>query len=123
MKKRKKRYAIQFTDGGLKDVKSLKKGDRNALKKGLRDKLTSDPFAHSDSLQGPLEGFRSFHFRKYRVIFRVFEDLAAIAILGIGKHSPDAKRDIYRRLEAFVETARHVEKALASLRGFTEPRK
>jgi addiction module RelE/StbE family toxin len=123
LKNRRKSYSIKFTDGGLRDVKLLRKGERNALKKELTNKLASDPTAHSDPLQGPLEGFRSFHFGKHRIIFRIFEDLAVIAVLGVGKHSPDARRDVYRRLEAFVETARHVEKALAALRGFTEPRK
>jgi addiction module RelE/StbE family toxin len=121
--KRKKRYAIKFTDGGLKDIKSLRKGERNALKRELRDKLASDPNAHSHPLQGPLEGFRSFHFGKLRIVYRVFEDPAAIAVVGVARHSPDARQDIYRRLENFVETARHVEKALAALRGFTEPRR
>ena len=108
-------FVLKFT--GLADVKALPKNVKNALKKELIKKVSKDPNGCSEKLSGPLNEFRSFHFGKHRVVYRVFEDLGAVAIVGIGAHSASA--DIYRRLEALVGTGRVAESLLVSLRGFS----
>src|SRR6266508_5853596 len=102
-------FVLKFTDFGLADVKALPKNVRNALKKELLKKVSKDPKGCSENLSGPLKEFRSFHFGKHRVVYRVFEDLRAVAIVGIGAHSANAKADIYRRLEVLVGTGRVAE--------------
>ncbi len=100
-------------------MKALPKNVKNALKKELIKKVSKDPNGCSEKLSGPLNEFRSFHFGKHRVVYRVFEDLGAVAIVGIGAHSASAKADIYRRLEALARTGRVAESLLVSLRGFS----
>ena len=97
-------FVLKFTDFGLADVKALPKNVRNALKKELLKQVSKDPTGCSEGLSGPLRDFRSFHFGSHRVVYRVFEDFKAVTIVGIGAHSPKAKADIYRKLEALAET-------------------
>ena len=115
-------YAIQFTDDGLADVKALPKSVRNSLAKALKSKVAKDPIRCSEPLRGPLAGWHSFHFGKYRVIFRIYEDLKVVAIAGIGSHSSQAGRDICRKLEALARRGELAKSILATLRGFSDPR-
>lgn len=130
--KNSRRFPIWFTDSGLEDVRALPKGDRNALRAEILGKLARDPLAHSKALGGPLEGLRSFRWRSYRVIFKLVDSSSsrsggaggaagAIVVLGIGKHSSERRKDIYRRLEALVSEARKLEKVLATLKRFSGP--
>lgn len=112
------KYLIRFTDEALQDIRALPKSDRNALKKEIVEKLSLVPEAHSRALHDRLRGFRSLHWNNRRVVFKIFEDLSSVAIVGIGEHSSDTREDIYRRLESFVTTAKTIEGALVSLRGF-----
>jgi hypothetical protein len=41
-----------------------------------------------------------------------------VAIAGLGKHSKDVKKDVYKRLESLVSQGKLAEKILATLRGF-----
>ncbi len=112
-------YRIQFTEDALRDAKSLPKNVRNSLAKELKKKLTKDPAGCSEELRGPLAGWRSFHYRKYRVIFKLYPDLKIIAVAGIGKHSSQSNRDIYRKLELLAKRGRLAESILATLRSFS----
>jgi mRNA-degrading endonuclease RelE of RelBE toxin-antitoxin system len=112
-------FVLKFTDFGLADVRALPKNVRNSLKKELRNKVAPDPEACSEELHGPLKDYRSFHFRGYRIIYRVFPQLKAVAMVGIGMHSKDARADIYRRLEVLVGRGKIAESVLLSLKGFS----
>jgi mRNA-degrading endonuclease RelE of RelBE toxin-antitoxin system len=112
-------YDIKFTDEGLADAKSLQKAVRNTLKKELTGKVAVDPRGCSEPLTGSLDGWFSFHYLEYRVVYKVYDDLLAIAVAGIGKHDKDAERDIYRKLEALAQTGKLAESVLASFRGFS----
>ncbi len=72
-------FLIKLTDDGLADVKALEKNERNFLGEEIRNRLAQDPVANSLELNAPLEDYRSAHIGNYRVVFRVFEDLKAIA--------------------------------------------
>lgn len=113
-------YAVKFTRCGLADVKALPKNVKNGLRKQLAGTLARDPVGCSEELQAPLTGFRSFHWRQYRIVFRVFPALRVVAIAGVGKHSKSAREDIYRRLEALVKTASLADSVLVSLRGLLD---
>ena len=116
------KYSIFFTAEGLQDAKSLPKNVKNSLKKEIPERLTRDPIGNSLPLNPPLELYRSCHIGEYRVLIYLAEDIRAIAIAGIGKHSEEAKKDVYKKLETLVTRGQLVEKILATLRGFTHPR-
>ena len=111
-------YKIQFTADGLNDAKHLPKGVRNSLAKELKNKLAKDPLSCSEELREPLAGWRSFHCGKYRVIFKLYKEMKLIAVAGIGEHSSQPTRDIYRKLELLAKRGRLAEDILAALRGF-----
>ena len=46
------------------------------------------------------------------------EDIHAIAIAGVGKHSANPELDVYRKLEKLVRQGALAERLLAALRGF-----
>jgi mRNA-degrading endonuclease RelE of RelBE toxin-antitoxin system len=73
-------HKVQFTADGLKDAKHLPKGVRNSLAKALKNKLAVNPLRCSEELREPLAGWRSFHYGKYRVIFKLYEEMKLIAI-------------------------------------------
>jgi mRNA-degrading endonuclease RelE of RelBE toxin-antitoxin system len=112
-------YGIQFTADGLQDAKALPKNGKNSLVRELRNKLAKDPAGCSEQLREPLTGWRSSHSGKYRVIFKLYEDLRIIAVAGIGKHSVQPAHDIYRRLELVAKRGRLAESILATLRSFS----
>jgi mRNA-degrading endonuclease RelE of RelBE toxin-antitoxin system len=113
-------YVIKFTDDGLEDVRRLPKNVRNALKAEMRSKLAVNPTGCGEALQNVLNGWYSYHYRGYRVVYKVFEDLRAVGVVGIGKHDPSLAKDIYRRLEASARQGKLAESVLVALRGFSE---
>ncbi len=115
-------YAIQFTDDGLADVKALRKHARNSLQTVLGQKPAADPVRHAFDLREPLRDFRSLHWRKYRVVFKVFEELKIVVIAGIGERSPQSRSNICRRLEELAAKGRLAEGVLSTLRGFSSER-
>src|SRR5215471_6513403 len=112
-----KSYVICFTDDGLEDAKALPKNVRNHLKKEILRRIGKDPIACSEELKPPIEKFRSCHIGDYRVVFYVAEDVRSVAIAGIGKHSKEAARDVYKKLESLVSQGKLAEKILKTLRG------
>jgi hypothetical protein len=55
------------------------------------------------------------------VIYRVYDDLLAVGIAGVGKHDKNVEKDIYRRLEDAAKSGRLAESVLVALRDFTSP--
>lgn len=112
-------YVIKFTEHGLADVKALAKNVRNSLKKDLLKKLAVDPYGTSVELVDPLKGWRSFHWKRYRVVFKVYEEVKTIAIAGVGERSAQSKENVYRQLEALAAQGKLAENILRLLRGFS----
>jgi mRNA-degrading endonuclease RelE of RelBE toxin-antitoxin system len=111
------KYSLKFHETGRSDYKALPRNVKNQLKKQIPELLGKDPIACSVLLRPPLQMFRSCHIGNYRVIFYLAEDILAIAIVGIGKHSDDAKKDIYRKLEHLVTKGQLAQKVLDVLKG------
>ena len=78
-------YTSKFIDEALADVKKLPKNVRNALRGKFKKKIHIDPVGCSEPLEGLLADYRSFHYGDYRVIYRVFEDIKAVSVVGVGK--------------------------------------
>lgn len=113
-------YVLKFTRNALIDIKTIiPKHMKGPLKSDLLKKVAADPLGCSRELQGTLDGYRSFAWQQYRVVYRVFEDLRAVAVVGVGLRSPDSTENIYRRLELLAQTGELVQGVLFSLRGFT----
>jgi len=109
-------YRLEFTGPALADVKALPKNTRNSLKKALAQQLARYPESCSGELEEPLAGFRSFHWRRHRVVFKLFADRELIAIVGVGERSPQSVANIYRRLEELAARGKLAEAVLAVLR-------
>ena len=112
-------YRLYFSGDGMADVKALPENTRDSLKRPLIQRLASDPHRHSTELKCPLEAFRSLHWKKYRIVFKVYEELSAIAIVGVGERQPQSASNIYRRLERLAAQGKLAESVLATLRGLS----
>lgn len=114
-------YIAQFTPKAIEDIKRLPKNTRTSLKKEFEKTILRDPAGCSDDLTEPLAGFRSFHFRDYRVVYRIYEDLNAIAVVGVGKKTGDPNSDVYKRLESLATSGKLADTVLRTLRLFSSP--
>ena len=112
-------YALKFTRQGLGDVRALAKNIRGPLRNVLKQKLAVDPKGCSSELREPLQGFRSLHWKQYRVVFKIYEDYKIVAIAGVGERSAHSRSSVYRRLETLVARGRLAEELLSTLRGFS----
>ena len=99
-------YCSKFTPEALDNIKKLPKNVRNALKKEFEEKLQINPTGCSEALTEPLQEFRSFHFGEYRVVFHVFEEIKAIAVVGIGKKDAHHHAEIYKQLESLAQSGK-----------------
>ena len=99
-------YSSTFTAEALDNVKKLPKNIRNALKKEFEKTLHVDPVGCSVRLSDPLEEYRGFHFDEYRVVFKVFEDIKVIAVVGVGKKDANHHAEIYRHLESLAKSGK-----------------
>ena len=114
-------YVLKFTGNAVADIKSvIPKHLKGPLREALLEKVAPDPLGCSHELQGDLQGYRSFTWQQYRVVYRVFDDLLAIAIVGVGLRSPQSAENIYRKLEVLARTGELAQGVLFSLRGFTK---
>jgi mRNA-degrading endonuclease YafQ of YafQ-DinJ toxin-antitoxin module len=117
-------YVLKFTGNAVADIKAvIPKHLKGPLKKELADKVMSDPLGCSHELQGDLQGYRSFTWQQYRIVYRVFDDLLAIAVVGVGLRSPQSTENIYRKLEILARTGELAQGVLFSIRGFTKDAK
>jgi mRNA-degrading endonuclease RelE of RelBE toxin-antitoxin system len=108
-------YSSKFTTDALNDLKKLPKNVKNSLKKEFEKKIHVDPVGCSEPLTDPLEKYRSFHFGDYRVVYRVFENLRAVSVVGIGKKSKSHQTDLYEKLEKLARAGKLAESLLRSL--------
>jgi mRNA-degrading endonuclease RelE of RelBE toxin-antitoxin system len=114
-------YVLKFTSEAVVDIRALiPKHLKGPLRKELLERVALDPLGCSHELRGLLEGYRSFAWQKYRVVYKVFDDLLAVAIVGVGLRSPDNTQNVYRKLEVLAQTGKLAQGLLFSLRGFAK---
>lgn len=99
-------YSSKFTAQALEDLKGLPKNIRNSLKREFTQKIHASPIGCSEQLSAPLEAFRSFHYRDYRVVYQVLEDLKIVAVVAIGKKDRHHHGEIYKRLEDLARSGK-----------------
>ena len=114
-------FVLKFTGHAVADIKSvIPKNLKGPLKRALLDTVAKDPVGCSRALKGDLEGYQSLKWGEYRVVYKVFDDLRAIAVVGVGLRSPESTQNIYRKLETLAKTGELAQGVLFSLRGFTK---
>ena len=114
-------YVLKFTGNAVADIKTIiPKHLKGPLRKELLAKVSVNPLSCSHELQGALEGYRSFVWQEYRVVYKIFDDLLAVAVVGVGLRSPRSAENIYRKLEVLARTGELAQGVLFSLRGFTK---
>jgi mRNA-degrading endonuclease RelE of RelBE toxin-antitoxin system len=114
-------YVLKFTSNAVADIKTLiPKHLKGPLRKELLEKVAVAPVGCSHGLHEDLDGYRSFTWQSYRVVYRIFDDLKAIAVVGVGLRSPQSAENIYRKLEILARTGELAQGVLFSLRGFTK---
>jgi mRNA-degrading endonuclease RelE of RelBE toxin-antitoxin system len=117
-------YRSSFTSQAFEDFKRLPKNVRNSLKREFTQKIHIHPIDCSEALSGPLEAFRSFHYRNYRVVYQVLEDLKIVALVGVGKNDLHHHGEIYKRLADLAsrgKLAAAVLNTYRSISGADEP--
>ena len=113
-------YVLKFTSNAVADVKTvIPKHLKGPLRKELLEKVAVDPLGCSHELHEDLDGYRSFTWQDYRVVYKIFDDLKAVAVVGVGSRSPQSTTNIYRKLEKLARTGELAQGVLFSLRGFT----
>ena len=112
-------YRSQFTDDAKADIRALPKNIRNSLKKEFERIVHVDPRGCSEKLGGELGDFRSFHYEEYRIVFRVFEDIKAISVVGVGKKDADHHAEIYRQLETLARNGQLAATVLETYRSLS----
>jgi mRNA-degrading endonuclease RelE of RelBE toxin-antitoxin system len=112
-------YRSFFTDNALENIKKLPKAVRNSLKQEFEKKIHVNPIECSEPLSKPLQNFRSFHFGDYRVIYRVFKDLKAVSVVGVGKKDRHHQSDIYKQLEALANSGKLAAVVLDTIRSIS----
>jgi len=114
-------YVLKFTGNAVADVKTvIPKHLKGPLQKALLEKVAVDPLGCSHELHEDLQEYRSFTWQEYRVVYKIFDDLKAIAVVGVGSRSPQSAQNIYRKLETLARTGELAQGVLFSLRGFTK---
>jgi mRNA-degrading endonuclease RelE of RelBE toxin-antitoxin system len=109
-------YRSIFTDDALEDVKELLKNVRNALKREFEKKIPVDPFGCSEELSGILGQYRSFHCGNYRVVYRIFENMKVVSVVGLGKKNKEHQTGLYKRLEDLAKRGRLADAVLETYR-------
>jgi mRNA-degrading endonuclease RelE of RelBE toxin-antitoxin system len=88
----------------------------NALKKEFEKKIHVDPSGCSEELSGILGHYRSSHYGDYRVVYRVFEEIRIVSVVGLGKKNKDHQTDLYKRLEDLANRGRLADAVLETYR-------
>ena len=114
-------YVLKFTSEAVADIKTvIPKHLNGPLQKELLERVATDPVGCSHELHEDLAGYRSFTWQEYRVVYKIYDDLLAIAVVGVGLRSPQSAENIYRKLEVLARTGELAQGVLFSLRGFTK---
>ena len=112
-------YSSKFTPRALEDIQRLPKKVRNSLKREFTRKIHVHPVECSEPLSPPLEAFRSFHYRDYRVVYQVLEDLEIVAVVGIGRKDRHHQGEIYKRLEDLARSGKLAAAVLDTYRSIS----
>lgn len=92
-------YVVDFVPQFYKDLKAL--SDKKIQEKLLQaaEDLDVVPGKQGFPLFRELKGLRSLHFSRYRIIYRVQEDVRAVLVITVGRRKDADANDIYALLK------------------------
>jgi mRNA-degrading endonuclease RelE of RelBE toxin-antitoxin system len=93
--------------------------NRSCSRKSFKKKIHVNPFNCSEELSGILGHYRSFHYGDYRVVYRVFEDIRVVSVVGLGRKNTDHRTDLYTRLEGLAKRGRLAQAVLETYRAIS----
>ena len=91
-----KKIKVRLTEEAGRSVSKLHPQNKRLIRFVLDD-LKKNPFAGHD-LHGELSGFRSYRIKRYRIIYKISEELNTIEVYYIGH-----RRDIYEKFRALLD--------------------
>ena len=91
-----KKIKVRLTEEAGSAVSKLHPENKGLIRLALDD-LKKNPFAGHD-LHGELSGFRSYRIKRYRIIYKISEELNTIEVYYIGH-----RRDIYEKFRALLD--------------------
>jgi addiction module RelE/StbE family toxin len=84
-------YNIEYLEEVVKkDIPKLPKTVKKMVKKGIEEKLTTDPIGFGKPLRYSLKGHRRLRVSDYRIVYRIDQKKYQVIIIAI-KH----RKDIY----------------------------
>lgn len=112
-------YEVKIRPQAAPDIKALPKNVRNHMREHLTKIVAVNPVDCSVELTGPLAGFRSYHLLEYRIVYKIFEDLSLVVVVGVGQKNADHCAEIYKNLEAMAMAGKLADSVLTNLRMLT----
>ena len=101
------KYKIRFTKTAKRDLGELcKKLGKRHFKQvwdAIQD-LESEPESKTHELAKPLEGLRSLHVSRSRVIVKIANECITVYVIAAGWHESGARSDVYQELHRRVES-------------------
>ena len=76
------KYNLSYHPEIAKDISGLPKNIKARIKKGIENRLLTDPIKYGKPLRRSLQGYRKLRIGDYRVIYRIENNI--IIILKIG---------------------------------------
>ncbi|MEB3120839.1 MAG: type II toxin-antitoxin system RelE/ParE family toxin [Snowella sp.] len=98
-------YSIELTTIALEMLSEIKDQRHLQLLKKRIEQLQINPEQQGKALTDKLKGYRSIRAvgQRYRIIYQIEQNLIIVYILGVGLRKQGSRKDIYNRLENFLE--------------------
>ena len=90
-----KKYRMRFTPEASRILSRFHPENKKLIRQALED-LRKHPYAGSN-LQEELYGFKSFKFKRYRILYKINEEKFIIQIFHIGH-----RRDVYEQFRRLL---------------------
>ena len=90
-----KKYGMRFTPEASRNLSRFHPDIKKFIKQALKE-LREEPYAGTD-LQEELSGFKSFKFKRYRILYNIDEEEKYIQIFHIGH-----RKDVYEQFNRLL---------------------
>jgi mRNA-degrading endonuclease RelE of RelBE toxin-antitoxin system len=108
-------FELRYTLDASRDIKDLDGSVRKKLRKVLEKKLAVDPEGYGLPLRGLLANYWKHEFATHRVIYRIYAEHRTVAVCAVGPRKRGDAEDIYKQLEAVVQSGRLAAQVAAVL--------
>src|SRR4051812_10039739 len=93
-------FQVLLTDNARQNLVKLKKYGKRTLTQlhEVLAELAVDPYAITQELQAPLQGYRSLHSGRFRAVVKIVDKEVRVYVVGIGWHESGSRDDIYQQI-------------------------